>query len=57
MMKKGNNINKKYGLCFAILLVLLFVSVISSISVGSTNISFKEVWNALCGNQDNIVVY
>ena len=57
MMKKGNNINKKYGLCFAILLVLLFVSVISSISVGSTNISFKEVWNALCGNKDNIVVY
>ncbi|MDO5126816.1 MAG: iron ABC transporter permease [Eubacteriales bacterium] len=56
-MKKGNNINKKYGLCFAILLVLLFVSVISSISVGSTNISFKEVWNALCGNKDNIVVY
>lgn len=57
MMKNGNNKNKKYVLCFAILLVLLFVSVISSVSVGSTNFSFQEVWNALCGNKDNIVVY
>lgn len=57
MQQKDTIRTTKNGFKFALLIMLLFGAIIMGIYVGSTKFSFVEVFKALFGNKDNIVVY
>lgn len=58
-MEKANATNNKinYGLRFACLIVLLLCAIVVSIYAGSSKFSVQEIWNALTGSKDNMVIY
>lgn len=56
-MKNAENKTIKYSLCFAFLILLLLCAIGLSIYAGSTKFPVKDVFSALLGNKDNVVIY